>query len=174
MDKAAKSLKALGFTEGDRIPLFLSCPGTLYSSYCSRKNWCSNYRRDDVPEELCFAIRKAKSEVVFAMDYTSKEDEELFFATTPMKRMIKVSPYDYADKSSIPEYVEKEIKSKYTDDVYCGENDMTWNEFLALGENYTDDYMAPADADRAVFGAYTSGSTGISKRSFILHQISWL
>lgn len=171
VDKAAKSLKALGFTEGDRIPLFLQAvPAHYILLIAAERIGAVIICRDDVPEELCFAIRKAKSEVVFAMDYTSKEDEELFFATTPMKRMIKVSPYDYADKSSIPEYVEKEIKSKYTDDVYCGENDMTWNEFLALGENYTDDYMAPADADRAVFGAYTSGSTGISK--LVIHSSS--
>ena len=171
VDKAAKSLKALGFTEGDRIPLFLQAvPAHYILLIAAERIGAVIICRDDVPEELCFAIRKAKSEVVFAMDYTSKEDEELFFATTSMKRMIKVSPYDYADKSSIPEYVEKEIKSKYTDDVYCSENDMTWNEFLALGENYTDDYMAPADADRAVFGAYTSGSTGISK--LVIHSSS--
>ena len=134
VDKAARSLKALGFAEGDRIPLFLQAvPAHYILIIAAERIGAVIICRDDVPEELCFAIRKAKSEVVFAMDYTSKEDEELFFATTPMKRMIKVSQYDYADKSSIPEYVEKEIKSRYANDVYCGENDMTWNEFLALG-----------------------------------------
>ena len=40
-------------------------------------------------------IRKSKSETAFVMEYTSKSDEDLFRATTPMKRVIKVSPYDF-------------------------------------------------------------------------------
>lgn len=169
VDKAAKSLKILGFGEGNRIPVFLqSVPAHFILLIAAERIGAAIICRDDIPEELCFAIRKSKSETAFVMDYTSKSDEDLFRATTPMKRVIKVSPYDYADRKSVPDYVEKEIASRYTGAIETTEGDLTWDEFLALGKDYTEDYMAQEDVNRPVFGAYTSGSTGISK--LVIHS----
>ena len=171
VDKAAKSLKVLGFGEGNRIPLFLqTVPAHYILLLAAERIGAAIICRDDIPEELCFAIRKSKSETAFVMDYTSKADEELFRKTTPMTRMIKISPYDYADRDAVPDYVEKEIASRYVDETETTEGDLTWDEFLALGKGYTEDYMAPEDANRPVFGAYTSGSTGISK--LVIHSSS--
>lgn len=171
IDKAAKSLKILGFGEGNRIPVFLqSVPAHFILLIAAERIGAAIICRDDIPEELCFAIRKSKSETAFVMDYTSKSDEDLFRATTPMKRVIKVSPYDYADRKSVPDYVEKEIASRYTGAIETTEGDLTWDEFLALGKDYTEDYMAQEDVNRPVFGAYTSGSTGISK--LVIHSSS--
>lgn len=171
VDKAAKSLKILGFGEGNRIPVFLqSVPAHFILLIAAERIGAAIICRDDIPEELCFAIRKSKSETAFVMDYTSKSDEDLFRATTPMKRVIKVSPYDYADRKSVPDYVEKEIVSRYTGAIETTEGDLTWDEFLALGKDYTEDYMAQEDVNRPVFGAYTSGSTGISK--LVIHSSS--
>lgn len=171
VDKAAKSLKILGFGEGNRIPVFLQgVPAHFILLIAAERIGAAIICRDDIPEELCFAIRKSKSETAFVMDYTSKSDEDLFRATTPMKRVIKVSPYDYADRKSVPDYVEKEIASRYTGAIETTEGDLTWDEFLALGKDYTEDYMAQEDVNRPVFGAYTSGSTGISK--LVIHSSS--
>ena len=171
VDKAAKSLKILGFGEGNRIPVFLqSVPAHFILLIAAERIGAAIICRDDIPEELCFAIRKSKSETAFVMDYSSKSDEDLFRATTPMKRVIKVSPYDYADRKSVPDYVEKEIASRYTGAIETTEGDLTWDEFLALGKDYTEDYMAQEDVNRPVFGAYTSGSTGISK--LVIHSSS--
>lgn len=171
VDKAAKSLKILGFGEGNRIPVFLqSVPAHFILLIAAERIGAAIICRDDIPEELCFAIRKSKSETAFVMDYTPKSDEDLFRATTPMKRVIKVSPYDYADRKSVPDYVEKEIASRYTGAIETTEGDLTWDEFLALGKDYTEDYMAQEDVNRPVFGAYTSGSTGISK--LVIHSSS--
>lgn len=171
VDKAAKSLKILGFGEENRIPVFLqSVPAHFILLIAAERIGAAIICRDDIPEELCFAIRKSKSETAFVMDYTSKSDEDLFRATTPMKRVIKISPYDYADRKSVPDYVEKEIASRYTGATETTEGDLTWDEFLALGKDYTEDYMAQEDVNRPVFGAYTSGSTGISK--LVIHSSS--
>lgn len=171
VDKAAKSLKILGFGEENRIPVFLqSVPAHFILLIAAERIGAAIICRDDIPEELCFAIRKSKSETAFVMDYTSKSDEDLFRATTPMKRIIKISPYDYADRKSVPDYVEKEIASRYTGAIETTEGDLTWDEFLALGKDYTEDYMAQEDVNRPVFGAYTSGSTGISK--LVIHSSS--
>ena len=171
VDKAAKSLKVLGFGDGNRLPMFLpSTPAHYIILLAAERIGTAIICRDDIPEELCFAIRKSKSDTAFVMDYTSKEDEQLFRETTPMTRMIKVSPYCYADKASVPDYVEKEIASRYVNPTDSTEGVLTWDEFMALGENYTEDYRAERNPNRAVFGAYTSGSTGISK--LVIHSSS--
>ena len=44
VDIAARALKALGFKEGDRIPvLFTVYTGILYPAFCSRESWCNGY-----------------------------------------------------------------------------------------------------------------------------------
>ncbi len=166
---AAKALKAIGFGEGDRIPMFIQAvPAHYILLLAAEKIGAALICRDDVPEELCFAIRKSKATTAFVHDYLSKEDEELFRTTTPMTRMIKVSPYEYADKDSMPDYVVKEIESRYPAETENTEGDITWDEFMELGRNFEGEYLAPVDPDRAVFGAYTSGSTGISK--LVIHS----
>lgn len=169
VDIAARALKSLGFKEGDRIPVFLqSMPSHYVLLFAAERIGATVVCRDDVPEELCFAIRKSRTDTAFVMDYTSKADEELFRETTPMTRMIKVSPFDYADKSQMQDYIVKEIESRYPDETETAEGDMNWQEFMELGRNFAGEYLAPVDPDRAVFGAYTSGSTGISK--LVIHS----
>lgn len=169
VDIAARALKALGFEVGDRIPSFLpSTPAYYILLFAAERVGVTVICRDDEPEELCFAIRKSRTDTAFAMDYVSKEDEELFRTTTPMTRMIKVSPFEYADKSQMKDYVLKEIESRYPAEIETVEGDMSWQEFMELGRNFEGEYLAPTDSERAVFGAYTSGSTGISK--LVIHS----
>lgn len=169
VDIAARALKALGFEVGDRIPSFLpSTPAYYILLFAAERVGVTVICRDDEPEELCFAIRKSRTDTAFAMDYVSKEDEELFRTTTPMTRMIKVSPFEYADKSQMKDYVLKEIESRYPAETETVEGDMSWQEFMELGRNFEGEYLAPTDPERAVFGAYTSGSTGISK--LVIHS----
>ena len=169
VDIAARALKALGFEVGDRIPSFLpSTPAYYILLFAAERVGVTVICRDDEPEELCFAIRKSRTDTAFAMDFVSKEDEELFRTTTPMTRMIKVSPFEYADKSQMKDYVLKEIESRYPDETETAEGDMSWQEFMELGRNFEGEYLAPTDPERAVFGAYTSGSTGISK--LVIHS----
>lgn len=169
VDIAARALKALGFEVGDRIPSFLpSTPAYYILLFAAERVGVTVICRDDEPEELCFAIRKSRTDTAFAMDFVSKEDEELFRTTTPMTRMIKVSPFEYADKSQMKDYVLKEIESRYPAETETVEGDMSWQEFMELGRNFEGEYLAPTDPERAVFGAYTSGSTGISK--LVIHS----
>ena len=171
VDVTARALKAVGFQEGDRIPVFIQAvPAHIFLLLGAEKIGATLICRDDIPEELCFAIRKSKAQTAFVHDYISKEDEELFRSTTPMTRMIKVSPYDYADRESMQEYVEKEIQSRYPEEVETTDGDLTWDEFLNLGRNYKGEYVAPENIDRPLLGAYTSGSTGISK--LVIHSAS--
>lgn len=169
VDAAAKALKAVGFQEGDRIPVFVQAiPAHYILLMAAERIGAAILCRDDTPTELCFAIRKTTTDVIFVQDYLSKEDEELMRSTTQTKRIVKISPYDYADRASMPDYVVAEIASHYDVEREQVEGDMNWQEFLKLGEDYTGHYYAPKDPDRPVFGAYTSGSTGVSK--LVIHS----
>lgn len=169
VDKAAKSLKVLGYGVGRRIPLFLqSVPAHYILLLAAERIGAAIICRDDTAEEICFAIKKSKSELAFVMDYTSAEDEALYRERTMMTRAVKISPYDYADKDSMPKYVIREIESRYSSPTEMQEGDLTWKEFLKLGEECQEDYRAERDPDRPTYGAYTSGSTGISK--LVIHS----
>lgn len=169
VDAVAKSLKALGFGVGDRIPSFLQAvPEHLFLLLAAEKIGAALICRDDEPTELAFAIRKSKSTVAFVPDYTSKEDEDLFLAETPLQRMVTVSPYTYAAENGMTEYSEAYIKGLYPQQTACNPNNLTWEQFLALGKDYIGEVEAPRDPSRAVFGAYTSGSTGVSK--LVIHS----
>ena len=169
VDKVAKSLKVLGYGVGRRIPLFLqSVPAHYILLLAAERIGAAIICRDDTAEEICFAIKKSKSELAFVMDYTSAEDEALYRERTMMTRAVKISPYDYADKDSMSEYVIREIESRYSNPTEMQEGDLTWKEFLKLGEECQEDYRAERDPDRPTYGAYTSGSTGISK--LVIHS----
>lgn len=169
VELAAKALKAIGFQQNDRIPVFIQAvPAHFILLLAAERIGAALICRDDIPEELCFAIRKSKASTVFVHDYISKEDEELFRQTTPMTRMIKISPYDYTAKENMPGYIRKEIESRYPVETKTTEGDISWEEFLDLGRNFEGEYLAVEDADRPLFGAYTSGSTGISK--LVIHS----
>ena len=171
VDAAARALKAAGFREGDRIPVFIQAvPAHYILLLAAERIGAAMLCRDDTPEELCYAVRKTTTDVVFVHDYISKEDEELMRNTTQARRIVKISPYDYADRGSMPDYVAKGIEAHYAVEREDVEGDMTWQEFLELGREYTGEYRASEDPDRPVFGAYTSGSTGVSK--LVIHSSS--
>ena len=139
VDRTAKALKALGIRKGDRIPVFLQAvPEHLFLLLGAEKIGAALICRDDTTEELCFAIRKSKASVAFFPDYVSREEEEQFLAETPMERMITVSPYTYADKKAIPSYVQRNLDSRYPKNRACNSQNMTWEDFLALGDDMED------------------------------------
>lgn len=169
VDAAARALKAVGFEEGDRIPVFLQAvPAHYILLLAAERIGAAMLCRDDTPQELCFAIRKTTTDVVFVHDYLSKADEDMMRKTTQVRRIVKISPYDYADRDSMPDYVVKGIEEHYAEEREDLAGDMTWQEFLELGKNYQGDYHVSEDPDRPVFGAYTSGSTGVSK--LVIHS----
>lgn len=168
VDQTAKALKAVGFKKGDMIPVFLQAvPEHILLLLGAEKIGAALVCRDDVTDELCFAIRKSKASVAFFPDYVSREEEEQFLAETPLERMVIVSPYTYADKEAIPDYVQKNLNTRYPKHPACNPKNITWDEFLALGRD-VEDFEGDFTPEAPLFCAYTSGSTGISK--LVIHS----
>ena len=107
VDVAARALKALGLNEGDRVPSFLvSTPAHFILLLAAERIGVAIICRDDEPEELCFAIRKCKTDTAFVMDYLSKEDEpRLKSLTVKTGFPLKVSDESFIGgiKAIIPE-----------------------------------------------------------------------
>lgn len=162
---AAKALKKMGCKENDQIPIFLqSIPEFILLLLAAEKIGAAVVCCDGLPEENAEAIKQTNSQISFTHDYLSKEEEELYYKETNLKHIIKISPYNMANKDKMPSYIVENIESKYPEEVSSNPANLTWEEFEALGETYVGEYEVSYNPSRPVFCAYTSGSTGPSKQ----------
>lgn len=165
----AKALKKMGCKENDRIVSFLqSVPEFVIILLAAEKIGAAIVCRDGLPEENLEAIQQTNAQIVFTHDYLSKEEEELYYKDTNLKHMIKISPYNMANRESIPDYIIEVIESKYQKEVACNSSDLTWEELESLGKSYTGEYKVNYNPSRPVFRAYTSGSSGPPKQ--VIHS----
>lgn len=143
-DAAAKALCALGFKEGDRIPTFLQAvPEHVVLLLAAEKIGAALICRDGTLEESVVAIQNSKSPVLFAHTYLSKAEEDRFRAETQLERIVTLSPYASADRSKMPEHITAYIDSLQPAEPACAPENLTWDQFLALGEGYTGPWEGP-------------------------------
>ncbi len=164
--KIAKSLRTLGIGEDYRIPVFLhSVPEFLMVLFAAEKVGASVMCRDYLPAENAVEVKKMNTSVMFVHDFITQEEIDEYEAAG-IKKFIFVSPYTYAIRDEIPEYSADVLKMMYqkAEGREFRSETVTWEEFLALGENYTGEVDAPVDTERPLYRSYTSGSTGISKQ----------
>lgn len=167
-DVVAKALRAFGFQEGDQIPVFIkSVPEFIYLLLAAEKIGASLLCRDNTLAENADAIKKSHSKTIFAHTFLSNE-EMVAYQEAGAKYFVLLSPYNSAaNPDTIPEQNRTVIQNLYPACAAVGEFVMSWNDFLKIGENFTGAIEAPADHNRPLFRAYTSGSTGPSKQVII-------
>lgn len=169
VETAAQALYQIGIREGDYIPVFLQAvPEFLILLLAAERVGAALVCRDDEPEACATAIRNANAKILFAHDYISEEEEKLYMEETPLERIITVSPYNMADRSFIPEHVEKCIRKRYQGSSACSKNNLTWSHFMALGEGKRVRETVIPETSRPLLCAYTSGSTGEPKQ--VIHS----
>ena len=168
-EKAARALKAVGFGEGDQIPVFLRLvPEFIYLLLGAEKIGASILCRDNTLEENVEAVKKAEAKTIIAQDFLAQEELEAFLTEGGVEKVILLSPLHYGDRASMPDYIQSCLDGYYPETCASGPATMSWDEFLALGQAYTGEVEAPVDIDRPLFRAYTSGSTGPSKQ--VIHS----
>ena len=168
-DKVAKGFVSLGVKKNDRIVVFLrAVPEFIFVLLAAEKIGAAILCHDGEPEEKAAAIADADAKVAVCFDFVSAEEEKVFYENSGLEKLVLVSPYTYAEKSEIPDYVEKSIRSLYTEKSACAEGSISWAEFLAKGESITEEFEAVKNPDRPLYCSYTSGSTGPSKQ--VLHS----
>lgn len=169
VDKTACALRALGVKEGTKFASFLSAvPEHLFLLLAAEKIGAMIVCRDDEPDMLSVAIQQCDAPFIFAHDFLSKEDEELFLAETPMQFAVLCSPLTYAAEDGVPEFSQMQLDERYGDELASNPRNLTWEEFLKNGETCTDTSYVERNIDRPLYAAYTSGSTGTSK--LVIHS----
>lgn len=167
-DQVAKSLAALGVKEGDRIPSFLrSTPEFLIVLLAVEQIGATLICRDNTLEENMEAVKRAGGPVMFAHDYLTREEEASFYSIDTLQHIILVSPYTYARKDKMPDYVTTAIEGLYSADGANDARSISWDDFYRLGDTFTGNYQVAPDPNRPLYHPYTSGSTGPSKE--IIH-----
>lgn len=168
VDRVAKGFVALGVKENDRIVVFLrAVPEFIFVLLAAEKIGAAILCHDGEPEEKAAAIADANAKIAVCFDFVSESEENIFYEKSELKKLVVVSPYTYAVRDEIPDYVENAISALYTEKSACNKNTIKWADFLAMGEGITVDIEAVKNPDRPLYCSYTSGSTGPSKQ--VLH-----
>lgn len=168
-EKTARSLRALGFSEGSQIPVFLKAmPEFIFLLLGAEIIGASLLCRDNTLEENVEATAKSKAKVIFAQDYLSQPDFNIYRSDGEIYQAVLLSPYEGVNKLDVPAHIHKYIQEQYPSRPAYGPLTMNWAQFLALGESYKGVVEAEQDINRVLFRAYTSGSTGTSKQ--VLHS----
>ena len=164
-DKIAAALNSVGVEQGDRIVMFLrAVPEFIFVLFAAEKIGATLVCRDGEPQDHVEAIREANAKVVFAHDYITKKEELLYYEVPTLKHIVFVSPYSYAIREEIPDYVEESIQALYSEHPVWEEQSIQWFDFQKKGEEFGRIYEAFRNPDRPLYCSYTSGSTGPSKQ----------
>lgn len=168
-DAAAAGLRALGFGEGDQIPVFLcAVPEYIYLLLAAEKIGASLLCRDNTLEENVDAVSKSGAKAILAHDYLSKEATDAYLSRTAVEKIVLIDPLSSGDRAALPEHIRLNLDANYYGKKVTGDAILTWDEFLTQGKAYKGTIEAVPDINRPLLRAYTSGSTGPSKQ--VIHS----
>lgn len=137
VDKVARSLRAIGFGEGDEIPMFLrAVPEFIYVLLAAEKIGASLLCRDNTIQENVDAVKKSGAKMIIAQDFLSHEDLNKYRNEAGVRGAVLLSPIQSANRSEVPDYCWNYLESLYTDYPAYGPCTISWDEFLKLGEAY--------------------------------------
>ena len=192
VDAVARSLKALGIRENDQIPVFLrSVPEFIYLLLAAEKIGASLLCRDNTLMENVEAVAKSGARVIIAHDFLRQHELEAYLAGSSVEKVVLLDPchsgnyekmpphvfshfvkcslsLDSGDHEDMPEYIRKSLDSHYGRSPARGPATMTWDEFLAAGNQHFGQVAASPNINRPLLRAYTSGSTGPSNQ--VIHS----
>lgn len=182
VELTARALKAMGFGEGDQIPVFFQAvPEMVYVLLAAEKIGASLLCRDNTLEENVEAVRKSGAEVILAHDYLGQNELEKYLSDSSVRKVVLLDPCYSCKREDMPDYIHKTLDSRYPKVKACGSATIGWDEFLALGEKFDGEAEVQTNVDRPLFRAYTSGSTGPSKQVIhsahtmigVIHQLNF-
>ena len=123
----AKSLRAIGFGEGDQIPVFLSLvPEFLYILLGAEQIGASLLCRDNTLQENVEAVAKAGAKVMIAQSTLSQDELGRYLADTQVEKVILVDPCCSCNKADMPDYVQENLEKMYPEETAHGTKTITW------------------------------------------------
>lgn len=168
-DQTAKALYAMGVREGDRIPVFLqSVPEFIYLLLAAEKIGAALVCRDNTLEENVDAVEKSGASVIFAHDYLTMREMNAYLASGQVKHVVLIDPCAACGRDNLRANIRDTLAEHYIFQRASGPAALSWEDFLAQGNAVDKLPNVPADKNRPLFCAYTSGSTGPSKQ--VIHS----
>ena len=150
-EAVARSMRAVGFKEGDQIPVFLSSvPEFIYILLAAEQIGASLLCRDNTLKENVEAVRKSGAKVIIAQDYLAQHELGRFLSDTDVEKVVLIDACQSCRREDMPDYVRKNLDSRYPDEKAHGPKTMDWEEFLAIGESYKGPVDAPVDVNRSI------------------------
>ena len=167
-DRVAKAMVALGVKESDRVLVFLrAVPEFIFVLLAAEKIGAAIVCHDGEAQERAAAIADAKAKVAFSFDFLPSREERIYYDNSTLEHLVLISPYTYAKREEIPDYIGNSIRKLYAEESACDERSIYWTGFLACGDELSRDVSVAKNPDRPLYCSYTSGSTGPSKQ--VLH-----
>lgn len=169
VEPIAKGLKALGFGEGDQIPVFLrATPEFIYLLLAIEKIGASMLCRDNTLEENIEAVQNAGAKVIFVHDYLKESEVERYLSECGLEKIVFIDPCYSCVREDLPDYIKNNLENDYHLSYTPPAQVIDWDTFIEMGKDCEDSIEVPADINRPLFRAYTSGSTGPSKQ--VIHS----
>lgn len=166
--RVARALKAIGFGENDQIPTFFkNVPEFVYMLLAAEQIGAALVCRDNLPHENVYAAAQSGSKIVFGHDFMPQEETDAYMEAG-IEKIILLDPMRSGDRSTMPDYATDYLDSFYAAGKASAPNIMDWEDFLALGDNYSGQVEAPVNIHRPLYCSYTTGSTGPSKQ--VIHS----
>ena len=132
-EKVARSLRAMGFKEGDQIPVFLlSVPEFIPILLAAEKIGASLICRDNTIQENVEAVAKSGAKAMIAHDYLSQQELEKYLSETDVEKVILVKACTSCDFEDLPDYVQKSLKERYSSESAHGSAVISWEDFLEI------------------------------------------
>lgn len=137
-EKCARALRAIGFEEGDQIPVYLRLvPEFIYLLLGAEKIGASILCRDNTTAENVEAARKSKAKAIIAHDFLSQKEMHAFLDGSSVEKLVLLSPLHHGSRDAMPAHIQACLNSYYPSMCASGPHTMSWEEFLAQGEKYT-------------------------------------
>lgn len=165
----ARALRAIGFGEGDTIPVFFKAvPEFVYLLLAAERIGASLLCRDNTVEENVDAVWKAKATIIFAHDFLSQQEFNLFRSVAGVDLAILLPPITNISDCGVPEHIRRYVGLQYQEYPAYGPQTLTWDCFLKQGNQFEGAVEASRNINRPLYKTYTSGSTGPSKQ--VIHS----
>lgn len=172
VERVAKSLKTMGLEKGDTIVVDLEgVPEFVFLFFaCEMIGVNVKNKIGGDALEIAEVINESDVKYFFTHNYISKEDVELIYDKTTIENIIMINPveYTYGELSSVRDHVKNFVLAKYNGELSDNKNNISWCQFIRLGDNYEGKIYVESDEDTKLFSAYTSGSTGARKE--VIHS----
>lgn len=168
-ESAARALRAVGFGEGDIIPVFFKAvPEFVYLLLAAEIIGASLLCRDNTLEENVDAVLKANATVMFAHDFLTQQEFNLFRKVAGVNLAILLPPIKNIKDRCVPGHIRRYVDLQYQQYPAYGPQTLSWDRFLEQGNQFEGAVEASRNINRPLIQVYTSGSTGPSKQ--VIHS----